>query len=418
MRAQQDRSPHLNRALDKPLSHSLRWVPVDPEAVAAAATVRRQSLRGPAAAVAAAEAVAAVEAERAQQQQQQQQQQAQRGAGAPARTAPVGRESTVESPPEAPLDRYDSSLARLITLAPGAAAEAEELGRRQHPGWVPPSQQQASPEHPSLSQLQQQQHLPPPQQQQKQKPGQRTGPPNLAMLSATPSVGLDRYEAALTRPSMASTAGGSPLDSSPSGGTFETARSAGASSMYSAATGGSPFDTALSARSLPDEAVALQDQPQLCHPSPRFEPQPDLLASDLTATPSGPMERYAAMVAGEGEEAAAAAHWGARGGGGASSGQTNIEAGLQREAQHGSTYPPRHQPHPAGPLGRPPRPGMPISTAPAGGYRDLGQQMQQEASWHKRRSLANLASILEAGQEEEGSKLEQWPGTGGMGPDG
>ncbi len=403
VRAQQDRSPHLNRALDKSLSRSLRWVPVDPGAVAAAAAARRQSLHGPSAAVAAAEAVQAVEAEREGRQEQGQQ-----AATGPAGRGLVGRESTLEASPEAPLDRYDSSLARLSAMPPGDAAEAPgELGQQRR-GRFLPARQAASPGESSTS-------PPPPQQQQQQL----RGPPNLATLSATPSVGLDRYEAALTRASMASTAGGSPLTASPSASTFETAHSTGDGNTYGTAGGGSPLDTATSAQSLPDEPAAAQGQPPPRRPSPRFSPQPDLLASDLTATPSVPLERYAAMVAGaEEEEAATAAQWGGGGGAAAGSAEPDRDAGLHHDVPQSSTYPPRHQPHPSEALGRPPRPGMPIRTAPAGGFRDLGQQMQQEASWHKRRSLANLASILEAEQqeEEEGREREGWPRPGSPGP--
>ncbi|KAL4443440.1 hypothetical protein ABPG75_011177 [Micractinium tetrahymenae] len=419
VRAQQDRSPHLNRALDKPLSRSLRWVPVDPDAVASAAAVRRQSLRGPAAAVAAAEAVQAVDAERAEQQAQQQAAAAAAAAAAPAlmstaATAGIaGRASTFESPPEAPLDRYESNLARLTALSPGTAAEAGEEQRRrqqqqQQLGEPPPAQQAAFPVRPP-SPVQQQRHL--------------TGPPNLAMLSATPSVGLDRYDAALTRLSAVSAGDASPLRAGSAGSsTFETARSAGASSYGTARTAGSPFDTAPSSRSLPEVAPTAQgplSQPQLRRPSPRFEPQPDLLISDLTATPSVPLERYAAMVAGEGEEEeAAVGRWpahGGRGGGGAAQPEA---AEAQAAAQHGATHPPRQQPRPLAALGgRPPRPGIPI-TAPAGGSAEMGPQVQQDASWHKRRSLANLAAILEAEKEEEERERERWSRPGSPGPAG
>ena len=329
VRAQQDRNQRLDQALDKPQMRSPRWASTDPETAASAALVRRQSLRGPAEAVAAADAVAAqrqeqqhwqaaMQQEAAQQQQQQQQQQQ---APVPLPSPPAALDPALEAAadqlgtnssvsPMAPLDRYDSAPSRSSVDLQESAGQEEE-----HQDW-----QLGSPQRSGSGDGREGGGggaAPP------------AGPPDLGTLSADPSVNMERYAAALARPSVTPGPGSVPQ---------------------------------MPAERLP-AAPGMRGPPQ--HHA-RFQPQPDLLASDLTATASVPMNRYAAMVAADEEEEGE----GGSSGGGYVGGYGGGGGGDDDDG--GATFPPARHPRPS-------------------------------TSWHNTRSLANLAAIVEAEEGRQSS---------------
>ena len=248
--------------------------------------------------------------------------------------------------PTSPLSRYKAAMDRPTALPPGAAQQVQQV-------------QQAAPARAAAPAA----------------AGQPSaGPPDLGTISAVPSLSLERYETALSRPSLGEMAGSDsgPLPPARSGSAEGSGR--GAPSSGSGA-GSGPATPAVAgevgvAAERPQQAQQQQQAQQWAEQQQaRWSGEPDVVPSDLTATPAVDLSRYAAaFTSGDGSPRAAA----------------------------------------AGPSARPPRPsrhavGFDVPEG-AGEARPRPPAYDREPSWHRSRSLAALQSIFEHPEPEEGEQ--------------
>lgn len=341
-RAQQDRNALIDRALNTPRSARSRWVPLG---MSAGAAQWAQQPFGPpppfseaegesAAAVPPSPPAAAARGAAAQ-------------LAAAAEQAGLVEEESSASASSSALERYQPLLARPTALPSEAVAAAAIV-----PGAVTPTAWQheveaagqAGEEDEDEDEAQQQ------QQQAQQVAGTPTsapnlGPPNLGMLSSEPTIPMDRYVAVLTRPSLEQPS----LAAAPSG-----RASSGEAEQFSAARGSAPATP-------PGASAAASASPQ---PQQRHW-DPDVVRSDLTATPSLDLSRYAAAFATDAGDAS-----------------PRLSARPPR--------PPRGGPHAA----------FPAVLEQASD--EMLPPRDREASWHKSRSLAALQSIFQHPEEQAG----------------
>lgn len=335
MRAQQERNRTIDRALDTPRMRSPRWAP--PGSAGGTGAWARQPFgppppdEAPGAAAAAATGAAAGDALAAP-------------AVAPELAAAADEVGTQSNTADAALERHKSALAHPTALPAEAAmqqqqeeaATQQQAQQAQQPDQQPPGAQAPAAmveQHPQ------------------QAAGWASGRPDLATLSAAPSVPMERYEASLTRSSLVPGAGAGAGAGEPPGGSGEEGEGGNGSSRRSSARSGPPTPAATAASA---HAAPLQLQRQY---------EPELLSSDLTATPSLDLSRYAAAFAADTAETP-------RGG----------AAEL--------------------PFGQAPRRGVAFAEPEEVEAPQRPHTYEREASWHTRRSLAHLQSIFE--HETEG----------------
>jgi hypothetical protein len=322
--------------------------------VAAARAAQRASAEAAAAARRRAAARAGQHADWEEEEEQE--------AGSLQQAAPevVRRGSTIEADIGAPADRYAAFLARPSATPAGAEAAAGPQtaadGRGTHGApWTAAAQPAAAGADPWA------------RHERRRHPQPRvSGPPDLATLSAQPSVPLDRYATEFSRPSLDEEGPSLP---------------AGAGAAEAQPTAGA-------------EAEQQYGQQR------RY--LPDVLPSDLTATPGVPLERYAAMVASQEEpgELSGLSVPPSR------TGSSGDDGGVSA-----ARLPPRAPISAARVVGPPP--GRRRSGGRGGQTGGAGEEgedpllpTRRPGSWQRRRSLASLQAIFEQAESQPPSDSE------------